>query len=61
EQDKAVINHLEELSLRGKIPLSEKTKQYASYDAIAAAAFYKAIKSDALQKLTAQRKDWGRE
>ena len=44
EQDKAVILFLEELSQRGKYPLSEKTKEYATKDALCAAQFFKAYR-----------------
>ena len=44
EQDKAIILHLEKLSGRGEVELSDTTKRYATYDALCAAQFFKAYR-----------------
>jgi len=44
EQDRAIILHLESLSGRGEVELSDTTKRYATYDALCAAQFFKAYR-----------------
>jgi len=44
EQDKVIILHLEALSQRGKIELSEGTKKWASYDALCHAQYHETCK-----------------
>ena len=44
EQDKAVIEHIEELSQHGKYPLSKTTINFATKDALCAAQFFKAYR-----------------
>ena len=44
EQDRAIINMLEELSFRGECELSEDTKKYASQDALCGEQHLKSIR-----------------